>query len=81
MFISETHLLVRQEQYKDLQRKAARRRLIQSAGLQQSKSSARDWRIVGWIGAYMVKWGLKLQRHATASTPKVELTPALDVDC
>ena len=59
--------LIRQEQYKDLLREAERERLIRAAGLRQPGNWRLRRKVAGWIGAQMVRWGWKLQRHSTAS--------------
>lgn len=63
MFSVEIDYLVRREQYKDLQREAARQQLIQTAKLRPSSNMESLRRMAGWIGDQMVKWGSKLQHY------------------
>jgi hypothetical protein len=63
MFSIDTDLLARREQCKDLLREAEDYRLIQSAGLLQSRRWELHRKVAGWIGAQMVRWGWKLQSY------------------
>ena len=63
MFFVEIDYLVRKEQYKDLQREAARQQLIQAATLRGSSNTESLRKMAGWIGVQMVKFGSKLQHY------------------
>ena len=62
MFAVEIDYLVRNEQYKDLQREVARQKLIETAKPRYSGDTLSLRRLARWIGTQMVKWGSKLQR-------------------
>lgn len=61
MYSPEVHYLVRKEMYKDERRNVARHQLIHLAKLSNPDNRESLRRMVGWIGAHMVKWGLKLR--------------------
>ena len=63
MFSFEIDYLVHKEIYKSRQQELAHRQLIQIAKFQQPDNSKSLRRIVGWIGAWLVKQGAKLQGY------------------
>lgn len=72
MFSAEIDYLVRQEQYKDLQRDIVRQQLIQTVKLQPLSKTVLLRKMAGRLGTQMVAWGSKLQyqeqyRHQTLS--------------
>lgn len=69
MLPNHRDFLVRQEQYQDLLREAEQERLIQAAELHQVRKWGLPRQTANWLGAYVVKWRLKLQAHrSTAPT-------------
>jgi hypothetical protein len=63
MLPSHGDFLVRQEQYQDLLRAAAKERLIQAAELPRNGKWGWPRQTAHWLGTYVVKWGLKLQAN------------------
>lgn len=59
--------LMRQEYYQDLLREAEKERLIQAAELRPVGKWGLPRQTANWLGAYIVKWGLKLQVNGSAA--------------
>lgn len=59
--------LARQERIKDLIREAERVRLIRAIGHQYSSERKTYRRLVGWVGAQMIKVGQHLQGYSCPS--------------
>lgn len=61
MLPTHIHFVVRYEQYQDWLREAAQERLIEAVKLSQIQEPSLLRQTANWLGAYVVKWGLKLQ--------------------
>ena len=70
MFPSQSDILMKQEQYKDLLQEAKQERLILTIDIRQPSLGGMIRKIANWLGDLMVKWGTKLQSYA--STPFLE---------
>ena len=69
MLPNQVHFVVRYEQYQDLLWEAEKERLIEVANLSQVHEGGLLRQTANWLGAYVVKWGLKLQAsRSTAPT-------------
>lgn len=62
--------LIAQERHKDLLRQVERERLIRAARLRQTGNWRGRWKVAGWVGGQMVKWGCKLQGYDRAAVTR-----------
>jgi hypothetical protein len=69
------------ERRKEFLQEAERTRLINTLERQRSKERKDFRKVVNWIGAQMVKWGLQLQSYKVAPPSQVGAMGVADVEC
>ena len=68
------------ERRKDLLRQTERMRLVKILRHEQSHSQTARRTVTHWMGAQMVRWGLKLQGYNLTSAPPVAIASNLNTD-
>ena len=67
MYLSQLHVAMRQERYKDLPREAEQKRPMRVAGLQPTASAPLYRKAANWLGTQVVSWGRSLLHSDTMS--------------
>ncbi len=60
MYLSQLHVAMRQQRYKDLLQEAEQKRPIRVAGLQPTASAPLYRKAANWLGTQLVSWGRSL---------------------